>query len=141
MRIVHQFHLPKMGGVYEDADFFVQLAAQGLLHRLAGFELAAGKLPIAVVHLARWPRGQQEITVGTNQHADRDIDHRAVRSALAGSLCVGDQHLHVEWSGVFGVRAPIRRASGSPFGSGACTAVKWVSDPNNPAAAAAPGRS
>ena len=46
-----------------DAQFLVQLAPQRLLDRLAGLELAAGKLPVAGVDLALGPRGEQEAAV------------------------------------------------------------------------------
>src|SRR5436190_8607351 len=52
MRIVHQLDLPWLRSSDRDAELFVQLAAQRLLDRFTGFELAARKFPVAGVDLA-----------------------------------------------------------------------------------------
>ena len=78
MRIVHKLDLPWLRSSDRDAELFVQLAAQCLLDRFTGFELAAGKFPVAGVDLAFGARGQQETPIAIDQHAHRHIDRRAL---------------------------------------------------------------
>ena len=56
MRVVEHFLPPGLDPADRDAEFLVQFAAQRLRNGLAGLELAAGKLPVAGVDLARGRR-------------------------------------------------------------------------------------
>src|SRR6185369_6309899 len=90
MRIVDPLDAPGMDSADGQADFLVQLAPQRLLHAFAGFDLAARKLPVALVNLARRARCQQEGTVRTDQHAHGDFDFLAIRAAFAWTVAVGN---------------------------------------------------
>ncbi len=50
-----------------DADFLLQFAHEALFRRLAGFDLAAGKLPQAGELLAFRPLGQKHASIGVDQ--------------------------------------------------------------------------
>ncbi len=60
---------------HDDAEFFLELADERRLGRLAGLELAAGKLPQARHRLARRPLRQQHALLRVDQR-DADDDHR-----------------------------------------------------------------
>jgi hypothetical protein len=66
---------PWVGALDVDAELLVQLARQGLLRRLAGFDLAARELPIARVYLARGALRQQERAVRALQHRGGHLHH------------------------------------------------------------------
>ena len=51
-----------------DAEFFLQLADQRLAYRFAGFDLAAGELPVTGVDLAFWPLGEEKFSPVGAQH-------------------------------------------------------------------------
>jgi hypothetical protein len=70
-----------------DAEFLVQFAPQRFFDRLPGFQLAARKLPIALVDLATRPAGEEESAFGIDQHAHRDVDRRA-RAVAGQAACL-----------------------------------------------------
>ncbi|HVH38553.1 MAG TPA: hypothetical protein VM764_00885 [Gemmatimonadaceae bacterium] len=65
---------PRTDGADVQPEFFVQFAMQRLRDGLARFELAAGKLPVARVWLARGPLREEELAIVTDQDAHRDVD-------------------------------------------------------------------
>ena len=63
--------LPDLRTTDHHAQFFFQLAAQGLLHGLAGFELATRKLPIARIGLALGAGTQKQRAIRSDEDTDR----------------------------------------------------------------------
>ena len=55
MRVIHDFHLPRLGRLYGDAEFLGQFPAQGLLDRFPRLEFPARELPITRIGLAHGP--------------------------------------------------------------------------------------
>jgi hypothetical protein len=58
-----------------DADLLMQLAREGLVGRFAGLDLAAGKFPVAGVHLAGWALREEESAVGPLDDRGRYFNH------------------------------------------------------------------
>ncbi|MNT32037.1 hypothetical protein D3C72_1678980 [compost metagenome] len=70
VRVAMLRHLPGNAVGNGDTQLLLQLPAQGLLHRLTLFQLAAGKLPPARTRLARRAAGDQQCVVAlADQHA------------------------------------------------------------------------
>jgi hypothetical protein len=65
---------PGIGGVQLHAQFFIQFAGQCLEGALAGFELAAGEIPVAGPRLAGRPLRQQYTAAPMGDDAESDID-------------------------------------------------------------------
>ena len=82
VRIGENPRQPRPGAAHFDAEFFVQLARKGLLGGLAGFDLAAGKLPPAGIHLAGRALREQEGPIGAQDHRRGDLDDHAIFSVL-----------------------------------------------------------
>jgi hypothetical protein len=66
-----------------DAELLVKLAHQRLLRRLAGLDLAAGKLPETGQRLSLRPLRQKDAAVGIDQRAGDDEQNAAGRLAHA----------------------------------------------------------
>src|SRR6185295_5393670 len=75
VRIGEHARDPGIGLADIDAELLVQLARQRLRCRLAGLDLAAGKLPVAGVHLAGGTLREQERAVRTLEHRGRDLNY------------------------------------------------------------------
>ena len=74
MRISEHAGHPRISGLHLDAQFLAQLAHQRMIRRLAGFDFAAGKFPIAGPDFVwgRW--AGKEGVVGALQHGGGDFD-------------------------------------------------------------------
>ncbi len=75
---------PRRGTPDDDAQLFAQFAAQRLARRLAGFELASRKLPIAGVGFALRALRKQDRAVGTQQDGRGDANDLAVQRPAGG---------------------------------------------------------
>ncbi|KAF1056365.1 MAG: hypothetical protein GAK41_00005 [Burkholderia gladioli] len=73
-----------MAGGHVNAELLVQFARERGLDAFARFELAARKLPIALVRLAGRTLREQITAVGLHQHADGNFRDLARRAAGAG---------------------------------------------------------
>ncbi len=69
-------HEPWRGAADDDAELLVQFAIERIARRLAGLELAAGKLPVAGVHLARRTLREQHAAIAQD-HRGSDLDDGA----------------------------------------------------------------
>ena len=81
VRIVDHGVAPGMRSADGHADLLVQFAPQGFFHRFALFQLAARKLPVARIHLALRPTGQQEVAIRLQQHPHSNL-HQLARGTL-----------------------------------------------------------
>src|SRR3989338_1012215 len=58
-----------------DTQFLAQLAYQRMVGRLAGFDLAAGKFPVACPDFVGGALGEEEGAIGTLQDGGGDLDY------------------------------------------------------------------
>jgi len=65
---------PRVCGLDRNAQFLMQLAAQRMIRRLAGLDLAAGEFPIACPDFAGGALGEQEGAVGALQDGGGNFD-------------------------------------------------------------------
>src|SRR6266704_2951026 len=66
---------PRVSALDLDAELFADFALERLGDRLPGLDFAAGKLPVARVHLVAGALRKERGAVGTDQHRRGDI-HR-----------------------------------------------------------------
>ena len=77
--------LPEPAGAHADAQFLAQFAAKGLFGGLAGFELAAGELPVTGHGLALRAQGGQQVVVLPDDAAGHDDGDHARSPMLSMS--------------------------------------------------------
>jgi hypothetical protein len=65
---------PGLGADDVHAEFFDELALQGVEDLLALLHFPAREFPVARIGLAFGPLAQQHVAVGAHQDADRDVD-------------------------------------------------------------------
>lgn len=65
---------PRISRGDRDAQLFAQLAHQRVMRRLAGFDLAAGKFPIARPDFAGGTLGEEERAIWTLKDGGGDFD-------------------------------------------------------------------
>jgi hypothetical protein len=68
---------PRRSAHHGEAELFMQLAVERGTRRFAGFQLAAGKFPVARVRLAERTLGQQHVAVRPQDDCRRDADNRS----------------------------------------------------------------
>jgi hypothetical protein len=82
--------------LYFDAQFFMQLAYQGTVRSLAGFNFAAGKLPVSGPDFADGTLGEKKRTIRLLQNRCGDFDDFGflrLITQVRPSICRPDKHI------------------------------------------------